>query len=184
MSNSIEIEKTFLCPAIPIQYISGKPLQMIDVYLPETSEHPKLRIRQKGDKYEITKKTPIDNDPSRQIEENINLTKNEFDTLVSTSSRKIEKWRLPLTYEGFEGELDVFFGEHTGLVLVDFEFLNVNDQEKFGKPIFCSDDVTMEDSIAGGVLSGLKNEDLFKILREKYNYLPADISDFRKTYSQ
>lgn len=176
MANSMEFEKTYLCPEIPTEYISGEPTRMVDVYIPELSEHPKLRLRQKGDTYEITKKTPIDNDPSRQLEETIGLTREEFDALLTSSSRKIEKLRIPLMYDGFEGELDVFDGEHRGLVLVDFEFADTTDQEKFGQPSFCSADVTLEDAIAGGILSGLKHDDLFVILRDKHGYEPVDTS--------
>jgi adenylate cyclase len=174
----MEFEKTYLCPEIPTQYISGEPTRMVDVYIPEISEHPKLRLRQKGSHYEITKKTPIDNDPSRQLEETIELAKDEFDALMSASTRKIEKLRVPLMYDGFEGELDIFSGEHEGLVLVDFEFRGVEDQEKFGQPSFCSADVTLEDAIAGGILSGLKHDDLFTVLHSKYGYEPVDVSSF------
>ena len=180
MASSMEFEKTYLCPEIPTQYISGGPTRMIDVYVPEASKHPKLRLRQKGNSYEITKKTPVDDDPSRQLEETIELTKEEFDALLAASARRIEKLRVPLTYEGFEGELDIFGGEHTGLVLVDFEFANTGDQEKFGQPSFCSADVTLEDAIAGGTLSGLKHEELFAILRDKYDYEPVDVSGFNE----
>lgn len=176
MASSMEFEKTYLCPEIPVRYISGEPTRMIDVYIPEVSDHPKLRLRQKGNSYEITKKTPIANDPSRQLEETIKLTKEEFDALLSASTRKIEKLRVPLMYEGFEGELDVFGGEHTGLVLVDFEFVDTDGQEKFDQPSFCSADVTLEDAIAGGILSGLTHDELFTILRGKYGYEPVDVS--------
>lgn len=178
MASSMEFEKTYLCAEIPTQYISGEPTRMIDAYIPEVSDHPKLRLRQKGNSYEITKKTPIANDPSRQLEETIELTKEEFNALLGASTRKIEKIRIPLMYEGFEGELDVFGGEHTGLMLVDFEFAGANEQDEFGHPGFCSADVTLEDAIAGGILSGLSCEELFAILRDKYGYEPVDVSDF------
>ena len=178
MPNSMEFEKTYLCPEIPTQYISGEPTRMIDVYIPELSEHPKLRLRQKGERYEITKKTPVDNDPSQQLEETIGLTKDEFDALMVASTRKIEKLRVPLAYEGFEGELDVFGGEHKGLVLVDFEFAGTDDKDRFTQPDFTSADVTLEDAIAGGILSGLSHDDLFATLRGKYGYEPVDVSHF------
>lgn len=176
MANSMEFEKTYLCPEVPTEYISGEPTRMVDVYIPELSEHPKLRLRQKGGAYEIAKKTPIDNDPSQQLEETISLTKEEFEALLAASSRKIEKLRIPLVYKGSEGELDVFNGEHKGLILVDFEFTDATDQEEFDQPSFCSADVTFEDAIAGGILSGLRHDDLFATLRDKYGYEPVDVS--------
>lgn len=174
---SIEIEKTYLCPRLPTEYTVGEPMRMIDVYIPAMSPHPALRLRQKGDSYEITKKTPINGDPSRQLEETIHITKEEFDALLATSTRRIEKLRVPLRYEGFDGELDVFDGEHRGLVLVDFEFVSTADQKRFVQPDFCSADVTLEDAIAGGILSGLSHEELFAILRDTYGYEPVDISE-------
>lgn len=173
MANSIELEKTYLCPEVPTRYISGEPVRMVDIYIPETASHPTLRLRQKGDRYEITKKTRINGDPSRQLEETITLTKEEFDALSSSSHRKIEKRRAPLLYNGHEGELDIFDGEHAGLVLVDFEFTDENEQAAFTQPGFCSADVTAEDAVAGGILSGLKRDELFDALHTKYHYEPV-----------
>lgn len=170
MANSIELEKTYLCPTVPNELITGEPMRMVDIYIPEDAAHPNLRLRQKGHHYEITKKTRIDNDPARQLEETITLTKAEFDTLSATSRRRIEKLRAPLLYNGHNGELDIFVGEHKGLVLVDFEFDDEREQAAFSQPDFCSADVTTEDVIAGGIISGLKRDELFRILHDKYGY--------------
>ena len=170
MANSIELEKTYLCPTVPNELITGEPMRMVDIYIPEDAAHPNLRLRQKGHYYEITKKTRIDNDPSRQLEETIGLTKEEFDALATSSHRKVEKIRAPLFYNGHAGELDVFIGEHEGLILVDFEFGNEHEQAAFLQPDFCSADVTTEDVIAGGIISGLRRDELFRVLRDKYDY--------------
>lgn len=175
MASSIEYEKTYLCSEVPEQLITGQGVRMVDVYFPESSDHPKLRLRQKGERFEITKKTPVDGDPSRQQEDTITLTKEEFQALSTASSRKIEKLRFPLIYEGYEAELDVFTGEQAGLVLLDFEFDNPAIMERFAKPDFCFADVTTEDAIAGGVLSGLKRETLFKHLADGYAYKPVKV---------
>ena len=53
-----------------------------DYYIPNQTPHPHLRLRQNGDKFEITKKTPIDNDPSTHFEHTISLTSSEFDALI------------------------------------------------------------------------------------------------------
>ncbi len=176
MASSMEYEKTYLCSEVPERFISGPGVRMIDVYLPELSDHPKLRLRQKGNRFEITKKTPVDGDPSRQIEDTIVLTEDEFRALGIASSRKIEKLRYPLKYEGFEAELDVFTGEHAGLILVDFEFDDPSVMESFEQPHFCAADVTTEDSIAGGVLSGLGKDDLFDHLASQYGYRPVGLT--------
>jgi CYTH domain-containing protein len=176
MASTVELEKTYLCSEIPEKYISGSPIRMVDIYLPESVAHPTLRLRQKGNHYEITKKTPIDNDPSRQKEDTIKLTKDEFEILAKASSRKIEKYRFPIIFEGHDGELDVFTGEHIGLLLVDFEFNDTESQDKFSTPNFCSADVTWENVIAGGILSGVNSEELFAQLQNKYRYVPISES--------
>lgn len=176
MTHSIELEKTYLCPTVPSQYISGEPVRMIDVYVPAASEHPSLRLRQKGNRYEITRKKAIDGDPSRQREETIELSQQEFDELASGAMRRVEKRRIPILYRGAEGELDIFGGEHEGLVLVDFEFATTDDQDAFEQPDFCQADVTREDMVAGGILSGLTRNELFTFLARTYGYEPVDVS--------
>lgn len=166
----IEREKTYLVKDLPDDIELKNPILVRDFYLPENSEHPKLRLRQKGDKFEITKKTPIDGDVSRQIEQTISLSRDEFESLVGGISRKVEKNRYSTQISGRTAEVDVFLGEHEGLVLCDFEFENDDELLKFEKPDFAFADLTIEDVIAGGVLSGTTKDVLFKTLREKYGY--------------
>lgn len=52
----IEREKTYLIKNLPKSIELGPPTLVEDYYLPAGSEHPKLRIRRKGDRFEITKK--------------------------------------------------------------------------------------------------------------------------------
>ena len=172
MTNSIELEKTYLCSAIPTDLFSGQPTKMIDIYIPEESPHPKLRLRRKGNHHEMTKKTALDGDPSQQLENTISLTHEEFRSLAACSARRIEKIRVPISYDGHIGELDIFLGSHYGLVLVDFEFSLISEKDAFQMPSFCLHDVTYEDYIAGGILSALESDKLFSHLREHYGYEP------------
>jgi hypothetical protein len=52
----LEIEKRYLVSHLP-DLSSCKKVDMIDVYIPEVSEHAKLRARKIGEKYELIKKT-------------------------------------------------------------------------------------------------------------------------------
>ena len=101
--------------------IEGKAKRSL-IYLPKNVEHPNLRVRKNCNKYEITKKTPIDGDVSRQMEETIHLTKDEFDSLSALDAKRLRKIRYYIEHEGRTGELDIFQGDLEGLVLVDFEF--------------------------------------------------------------
>ena len=132
------------------------------------AKHPKLRIRRKGDRFEITKKTPIDGDVSRQLEQTIPISEAEFMELTSGLKRKVAKNRYTVENEGRTAEIDIFIGEHEGLILCDFEFETDEELHNFKTPDFVLADVTTEDIIAGGILSGTTRDELFEILSEKY----------------
>ena len=59
MNQELELELTFLAKALPQDIKTVRPTRIVDVYIPDTPEHSHLRLRQKGDKYEITKKMPV-----------------------------------------------------------------------------------------------------------------------------
>lgn len=170
MSHEIEIEKTYLAKFLPSDLKSCKSEKMLDIYLPKESKHAKLRIRQKGESYVITKKTVIDkNDVSTQLEEHIRLSTEEFKSFSKISGNKISKTRYYYPYKNYTAEIDIFSGKLKGLVLVDFEFKNKKEFKNFIMPEFCLADVTQEEIIAGGVLSHNTMNSIGKVLK-KFSY--------------
>jgi CYTH domain-containing protein len=161
----IELERTFLAAAMPNEIRGAKPLEVIDIYVPSTSEHPNLRIRKRGDIYEITKKAPSHNDASEQTEQTVPLTAEEFLALSRTSSKSLAKYRYKVKIEGHTAEVDVFKEKLTGLVLIDFEFNTDKDKASFVAPYCCLIDVTQETFIAGGMLAGKTYKDIEKDLK-------------------
>lgn len=157
----LELEKTYLAKYIP-DLTTSKSKQIIDVYLPETAKHPKLRLRKNGENYEMTKKYPqTQGDASIQIEQTIKLTKLEFDDLYSQLKGKtISKMRYLYDYQNLIAEIDVFQEKLAGLVLVDFEFASEKEKDMFQIPDFCLKDVTQETFIAGGMLCGNSYQDI------------------------
>lgn len=171
MSAVLEIELTFLVASLP-DLSSCKRREMRDVYFPADAVHPVLRIRQKDDSFEFTKKTQLDpRDASTQREENVDLTKVEFDALAKGSGKEVSKTRYFYPYQGVTLEIDVFKEGLKGLVLVDVEFESQAARDAFVKPDFCTIDVTQEEFIAGGVLAGKKYEDIRTQL-EALHYKP------------
>ncbi len=163
----IELERTFLAKQIPEGLKACKSKEIRDIYIPRAIEiHAPIRIRKNGDKYEITKKSPVNaNDYSQLLEENINLTREEFLQLEKEiSGRKVSKTRYYYPVNGTIAEVDVFSEALIGLVLIDFEFKTVEEKDAFKPPFFCLADVTQEDFIAGGILCGKKYSDLEKDL--------------------
>jgi CYTH domain-containing protein len=167
----IELEKTYLVRKIPIGLFDCQFKEIIDIYIPESYSHPTLRIRKKGDTYEITKKSPTKgNDSSEQNEHTILLTKEEFESLEKTKGKKVRKYRYYYNHNGIQAEFDVFKDDLEGLMLVDFEFKEVADKNSFKMPDFCLADVTQDKIFAGGMLCGKKYSDILPTLK-KYGYI-------------
>ena len=170
MTQEIELELTFLAKELPKDIKTVKPTRIIDIYIPDTPKHSHLRLRQKGDKYEMTKKMPItEGDASEQIEQTIPLTKDEFVALSSCSKKQVAKDRYKVKIEGKIAEIDVFINELKGLVLIDFEFNTIDEKSAFKIPSVALVDVTQEDFIAGGLLAGKAYNDIASEL-ERFNY--------------
>lgn len=171
MTAVVELELSYLAAAVP-DVASCKRREMRDVYFPANAAHAKLRIRQKDERYELTKKTQLDpQDAGAQREENIELTKEEFDALAAGHGRELRKTRYYLPYNGYTAEVDVFKGELKGLVIIEFEFATLEEKAAFTMPDFCLVDVTQDDFIAGGVLAGKTYADIKPYL-EPYKYKP------------
>jgi CYTH domain-containing protein len=166
----IELEKTYLAKYLPDNLADCESKEIIDIYIPASAEHPKLRIRKNGDKFEMTKKQPVnDGDASHQEEQTIILDKDEFDALNKLDGRRTHKIRYYFDFAGQMAEIDVFQDLLEGLVLVDFEFEAMEEKNSFEMPDFCLAEVTQEDFIAGGMICGKDYEDIEKDL-EKFGY--------------
>jgi CYTH domain-containing protein len=164
----VELEKTYLAKFIPANMEGCKFKEIIDSYIPASSEHPVIRLRKNGNTFEITKKQPIfKKDSSVQSEETIVLSEMEFESLNKIRGKKIRKIRYRYKYSELVAEIDVFKDALEGLVLIDFEFKNKKEKSKFKMPDFCLSDVTQEKFLAGGMLAG-----------KKYDEIKEKLSDF------
>lgn len=163
----IELELTYLAKSIPSNLKTYPSKKILDLYVDNGTPHPDLRIRQRGDSYEITRKTPTqEGDASKQLEVSIEINKEEFESLAGTAAHRVGKTRYFVPYGNKTAEIDVFEGGLVGLVLVDFEFLTEAEKDSFTPPDFCLADVTQEEFIAGGVLAGKSYADIAPRLEE------------------
>jgi CYTH domain-containing protein len=175
LSSNLEIELTYLASSVPVGLKLSKHVVIVDMYFPADSQHAKLRARQKGSYFEITKKTRKDpNDAGVQFEESIELTADEFAALAKGDGRKLTKTRYYVPYKGRVAEVDVFAGSLKGLIVIEIEFDNLEDKRAFAKPGFCLADVTQEDFVAGGMLAGKMFSDIEPKLLG-YGYSPLFI---------
>ncbi len=164
-----ELELTYLVQDLPDGVKASKSKEMLDIYLPASSHHPTLRIRRTGNKYEMTKKEPIDGDATRQLENTIPLTEAEYKDLETLPGKRTYKTRYYYTENGIEYEVAVFTGDLAGLITADVEFKSVKEKDAFTPPAWCYADVSQETFLAGGMLCGKKYADLEKDLK-KFNY--------------
>lgn len=179
----LEREYTFLMNNLPAD-IDKFPSKIIeDNYIPANSDHPVIRIRRNGEKYVITKKYPenstdeLNGDSSRMVEHTIELSLDEYETLNQLPGKRLKKRRFNYNINGYDAEVDVYLGDLSGLVVVDFEFDSDDSMNMFVKPDFVGSDVTQDDLIAGGMLCGKSYADIAAQLLSKYEYHPVEGAD-------
>ncbi|HEX6258677.1 MAG TPA: hypothetical protein VFZ48_04310 [Candidatus Saccharimonadales bacterium] len=166
----LERELTFLAKAVPEHIFDASSEVIEDIYVPQELEHASLRIRRKGDQYEITKKEPVDGtDSSRQNEHTISLRGDEYRALATCSIKIAKKRRYFCEIDGYRAEVDVFLDNLAGLILIDFEFGSDEDMHRFTPPDICLADVSQEAFIAGGKLAGKTYQDIEQELNT-YSY--------------
>ena len=166
----IELELTYLAKYIPEGLKDCESKKIVDLYIENGSNHPNLRVRQNGQKFEITRKVPVEEgDASKQVETTIVLGEEEFNCFRTAKNRTTEKTRYYYTYQDLCAEVDVFEGALAGLVVIDFEFDSEEKKNTFVTPDFCLVEVTQEEWVAGGMLAGEKYEVIEKDL-EKFGY--------------
>lgn len=161
-ASELEHELTYVARFLPPELQAATPKRLVDVYIPDDAAvHPRVRLRQKGDAFEFTKKVPVvAGDASVHHEQTVTLERDEFLCLARGSLRRVEKDRFVVTIDGHRAEVDVFRGALEGLVLIDFEFSTREELEEFNAPSCCGQDVTQEDFIAGGLLAGKSYSDI------------------------
>jgi CYTH domain-containing protein len=165
-----ELERTFLAKFLPDGLKRCRSIEIVDIYIPKSVVHPKIRIRKIGNRFELTKKTPVcEGDSSHQVEQTIDLTEHEFNELSKLGGKVLHKTRYFYDRGGRVAEFGVYEGSLKGLVLIDFEFKTAKTKNKFRMPSFCLADVTQEEFCAGGSLSGKRYADIAKYLK-KFGY--------------
>lgn len=171
-----EFELTYLVKSLPEDFSKEhESKEILDVYIPTSSEHALLRLRKRGDVYEMTKKVLVSGtDSSHQIEHTIPLSQDEFDALATVQGKKVHKIRHYYINEGITYEIDVFRNDLKGLILVDVEFPSNEAKSIFVAPSWFGADVTQEKFVAGGVLCGKSYADLESQLKV-FGYSPRYI---------
>lgn len=176
----LELENTYLIKDLPKDFLEDYKnntnniiiwnKEIIDIYIPYNSKHPKIRLRKNWEIYELTKKEPILYwDASIQNEQTIILTKEEFLVFSKIQWKKVEKIRYFYKYNWNIAEIDIFKWNLKWLIVVDFEFKTEEEKNNFKIPDFCLVDITQDEFIAWWKIAWKKYIDLKNIL-DIYNY--------------
>lgn len=158
----IEIEKTFLIKRLPDNFSLYKPIKIKQGYI--SNPPSPLRIRQKEDKFEITKKLPLKpGDFSLAEEINIPLTKFEFNKIWSLVERFLEKdrYNIPIN-DNLIAELDIYKGDLKGLSVVEVEFKSEEQMNSFQPLEWFGRDITQENFSSNSFLAGKSFEEIKK----------------------
>lgn len=167
----IEIERSYLAKRLPENLQAFPYKEIMDVYFDEDIPRVALRVRKKGESYEITRKYSVSKETtSSQVEETIKITKGGFEGIsASPKGKKVRKLRYLYELESNTAEVDIFQDDLEGLVLVEVEFKSEEEMNTFVMPDFCLVDVTEEPGIEGGYLAGKSYADIEPMLHT-YGY--------------
>ena len=139
-----EIEKKFKVKKLPANLKSYPNKQIKQGYTSISDDGAEVRLRQKGEKYFLTKKSGVGIVREETEQE---ISKEEFEKQwPETQGRVVEKTRYEITLaDGNLAELDIYEGNLAGLMTVEVEFTDQNKAQEFIAPDWFADDIT-EDS--------------------------------------
>lgn len=139
----MEIERKFLVDLekFPIEKIVTYPChKMEQAYL---NTEPVVRVRSEDDTYYMTYKS---GKQMAKIEYNLPLNQAAYEHLKSKADGTIitkTRYLIPLE-DGLTCELDIFSGKYEGLLFAEVEFESVEQAQKFRKPEWLAEDVTLD----------------------------------------
>ena len=144
----MEIERKFLVASLPDNLDAFPHVEIEQGYL---CTSPTLRIRRMGDVFWLTvkEKSVSGSTAIHNREEEFRLDEAKYMHLkTKCDGRMVRKTRYRIPIEasnsnaGLTAELDIFHGEHEGLILVEVEFPSTADADSFVPPSWFGADVS------------------------------------------
>ena len=134
----MEIEKKFLVKKLPEQLEQYTCLEIEQAYL---NREPVIRIRKQNDEYSFTYKGSV---MMIREEYNLPLNKESYEHLREKTDGKIirkKRYIIPIEH-GLKVELDIFEGDHQGIILAEVEFPDRETCDAFCPLDWFGEDVT------------------------------------------
>lgn len=135
----LEIERKFLPEQLPPDLGDGLPIEQ--GYLAIADDGVEVRVRRHGDQRTLTVKSG----PAHvRVEEEFEIDERRFEALWPlTSGRRVDKVRHRVDVgAGTPADLDVYHGDHEGLLVVEIEFPSVEASDAFAPPDWLGREVT------------------------------------------
>ena len=138
--DNIERERVFLLKELPKDLLKFKhiDIKIGDVTL--SNDINVLKIRQKGDTYEIIKKEYISEQEKREYVKPLN--EEEFGLLFSVTKRRHAKKRFFYPLDTYICEVDIYVEEMEGYARVEVECDNVGELKAFNPPSWFGEEIT------------------------------------------
>lgn len=164
----MEIERKFLIRQLPENLDQFPHVEIEQAYL---CTQPTVRIRRKGEDYILTIKEHHSvfgkgNQPIVNREEEFAIPAESYRHLLSKcDSGIVSKTRYLIdlcryqddgVYFGLTAELDVFHGQHKGLLMVEVEFPDTFSAQDFEIPSWFGEEVTSDPHYRNSWLAGLE----------------------------
>ena len=148
--SGVEIERKFVVDRLPDGLPEGEAIDQ--GYLAIGDDGVEVRVRRRGDTTSLT----IKSGPGMvRTEEEFAIDERRFESLWSlTEGRRVTKTRhlIPLD-DGLTAELDVYSGDHDGLLTAEIEFSSVEASDAFTPPAWLGRDVTGDARFANQALA-------------------------------
>ena len=161
LKSGLEIERRFLVNEMPDLSLY-KNSKIIQYYLNDKV----TRLRKIDDKFILTQKS---GSGISRTEIEYEIDKNNFDNLKLGAISYIKKTRYYIPIENYMAELDVFDGEHNGIVICEIEFPSLELANSFIQPSWLGLDISLDKNLSNKKMSknGQKAVEYFNKLNKK-----------------
>jgi CYTH domain-containing protein len=135
-----EIERKFLIKRLPVEILHSRHALIAQGYLATETGGRHVRLRKKGKSASLTFK--VGRGTLRE-EREIGLSAKQFAELwPATRGRRLRKFRYYIPWRNLVIEVDVYRGEHYGLIVAEVEFPTPASCRKFKPPSWFGAEVT------------------------------------------
>lgn len=138
--DNIERERVFLLKELPKDLLEFKHIDINIGDVTSSNDVNVLKIRQKGDTYEIIKKEYISEQEKREYI--VPLNEEEFALIFPITKRRHSKKRFFYPLDTYVCEIDIYLGEMEGYARAEVEFANRDELKAFNPPSWFGEEIT------------------------------------------